>query len=57
MIKNLKSVHKSSKGFSDFGIRIQYKDIADFFAKETFYLDYDIFGILIFILFFLENDE
>jgi hypothetical protein len=47
MIKNLKSVHKSSKGFSDFGIRIQYKDIADFFAKETFFIDYDIFGILI----------
>ena len=34
MIKSLKSIHKTSKGFTDFGTRVQYKDIADFFAKE-----------------------
>ena len=47
MIKSLKSVHKTNKGHTDFGIKIQYKDIADFFGKEVFYLDYDLFGILI----------
>ena len=47
MIKTLKSIHKSNRGYTDFGIKIQYSEIADFFAKEPFYLDYDIFGILI----------
>ena len=46
MIKNLKSIHKKSQGYTDFGIRIPYKDIGDFFAKESFFIDYDIFGIL-----------
>jgi len=33
MIKSLKSVHKTNRGYTDFGIKIQYSEISDFFAN------------------------
>ena len=58
MLQSIKNTQKLQKGQTDFGIKLSYQEIGDYFSKNKLYLDYNIFGSCLFYLFIsIESEE